>query len=78
MSRPACIIWQPGWPLPKWANRLTCELIVSHKHFPVSQRTLMTWPVSARRVNGHVVLNVAEVLEFAKEMEAAAPIYRQA
>ena len=69
--------WEPGQPFPKYADRKTLAKIISFERFPVSYRTLQTWPLIARRPNRAVVYDVNEALEYAQSKLDLAPCYKQ-
>ena len=69
--------WEPGQPFPKYADRKTLAKIISFERFPVSYRTLQTWPLTARRPNRDVVYDVNEALEYAQSKLDLAPCYKQ-
>ena len=69
--------WQPEQPLPRFADRKTLAAIITHKFFPVSHRTLQTWPLTVRRPNRSAIYEVTEALAYAEQkLEGAAP-YQQ-
>ena len=59
--------WQPKQPLPRYADRKTLAAIITHNFFPISHRTLQTWPLTVRRPNRAAVYEVAEALELAEK-----------
>lgn len=69
--------WAPEQPLPKYADRKTLAAIITHYCFPISHRTLQTWPLTARRPNRAAVFEVAEAMEYAKAKLECAPCYVQ-
>lgn len=69
--------WEPGNPFPKYADRKTLAKIISFECFPVSHRTIQTWPLTVRRPNRAAVFEVAEALEYAKAKLECAPCYVQ-
>jgi hypothetical protein len=60
--------------LPRVADRRALAPIITRLLFPVSYRTLETWPLRWRLVNGHAVTDVAEALALAYRRFAAAPV----
>ena len=60
--------------LPRVADRRALAPIITRLLFPVSHRTLETWPLRWRLVNGHAVADVAEALALAYRRFAAAPV----
>ncbi len=70
--------WQPGEPLPAYADRPTAAAIVTHHCFPISHRTIEKWPLTVRRPNKTCVYSVDEVLEVAERKLAEAYAYKQA
>ena len=69
--------WQPEQPLPRYADRKTLAAIITHNFFPISHRTLQTWPLTVRRPNRAAVYEVAEALEFAEQKMEGAISYKQ-
>ena len=69
--------WEPGNPFPKYADRKTLAKIISFECFPVSHRTIQTWPLTVRRPNRAAVFKVAEAMEYAKAKLECAPCYVQ-
>jgi hypothetical protein len=61
--------------LPTYVDRRTGAALVTSRLFPVSRRTLETWPLVWRRVNGRAICRTAELLEFAQsKLDAASPV----
>ncbi len=60
-------------PLPLRVDRRRGASIITERFFPVSYRTLETWPVTWRRVNGRCTCDTRELLAVAEEKLAAAP-----
>jgi hypothetical protein len=55
-------------------RRVGAELVTQH-YFPVSHRSLETWPLTWRHVNGYSVCETAELFAVARaKLEAAPPI----
>ena len=69
--------WQPEQPLPCYADRKTLAAIITHNFFPISHRTLQTWPLTVRRPNRAAVYEVAEALELAEQKLEGAISYKQ-
>lgn len=69
--------WDPEKPLPRYADRATIAAIISHFHFPVSARTIETWPLQARRPNRAVILSVEEAMAYAQEKLDRSITYQQ-
>jgi hypothetical protein len=69
--------WAPEQPLPKYADRKTLAAIITHYCFPISHRTLQTWPLTVRRPNRAAVFEVTEAMEYAKAKLECAPCYVQ-
>lgn len=63
--------------LPTFADRETCAAIVTAKFFPVTARTIATWPLTVRHPNKKAIHEVAEVLATAKRKFDEAPVYKQ-
>lgn len=62
--------------LPKFLTRPEAAKLVRERYFPVSPRSLETWPLLTRRVNGRALHETAEVIAVAKAMIAASPSIR--
>ncbi len=62
--------------LPARVDRRRGAAIITHRYFPVSHRTLESWPLTWRRVNGRALVDTAELLAFAEAKLAAAPPVR--
>ena len=69
--------WQPEQPLPRYADRKTLAAIITHNFFPLSHRTLQTWPLTVRRPNRAAVYEVAEELTYAEQKMEDAISYKQ-
>lgn len=69
--------WEPDQPLPRFADRKTLAAIITHNFFPISHRTLQTWPLTVRRPNRAAVYEVAEALAFAEQKLDGAVSYKQ-
>ena len=52
--------WKPNQPIPKHANRKTLAAIITYHFFPVSHRTIQTWPLIVSRPNRAAIYEVAE------------------
>ena len=63
--------------LPSYADRVTLARIITDHFFPVSARTLRTWPLVAYRPNKRVVYNVDDALAYAAHKLETAPCYKQ-
>lgn len=53
--------------LPARMDRRTAAAVISRHFFPISHRTLETWPVRWRVVNGKALAETAEILTFAAQ-----------
>jgi hypothetical protein len=62
--------------LPRYAARLQLAEIHQHYYGPISFRTLETWPLVWRRVNGRAVAEVRAFLAEAQRRFDAAPVIR--
>ena len=51
--------------LPARLDRRMAAKVITHHFFPVSHRTLETWPVRWRLVNGKALADTEEILAFA-------------
>ncbi|WP_138473294.1 hypothetical protein [Poseidonocella sp. HB161398] len=71
------ILWSPGAPHPKYADRKTLAIIISHECFPVAPRTLRDWPLVAIRPGKRVIYDVQAALSYARALISAAPTYKQ-
>ena len=69
--------WEPDQPLPRYADRKTIAAIITHSFFPVSHRTIQTWPLTVRRPNRAAIYDVAEAMEFAERKFDGAVSYKQ-
>lgn len=63
--------------LPSYADRVTLAQIITDRLFPVSARTLRTWPLVAYRPNKRVVYRVDEALAYAADKLKTGPCYKQ-
>lgn len=77
-NRERGVAWCPGMDIPSYANRKTLAAIISFYYFPVSHRTIATWPLTVRRPNREAILSTAEALNFAKAKFEDAHAYKQA
>ena len=62
--------------LPAHIARRTAAELVTRLYFPVSYRTIESWPLAVRRVNGKALYNTAGLLAYAREKLEAAPAIR--
>lgn len=69
--------WQPEQPLPRYADCKTLAAIITHNFFPISHRTLQTWPLTVRRPNRAAIYEVAEALALAEQKFDGAISYKQ-
>lgn len=69
--------WQPGQPLPRYADKATTAAIITHNFFPIRPRTLERWPLVARRPNKTVVYDVKEAMALAQRKLDHAHAYKQ-
>jgi hypothetical protein len=60
--------------LPRQGDRKTLAQLISKFIFPVSPRTLESWPLHSRRVNGHAVAETYEALALAWRKFNSAPV----
>ena len=68
--------WAPEQPLlSRIAKRLAA--IITHYCFPISHRTLQTWPLTVRRPNRAAVYDVGEALEYAQSKLDKSVCYKQ-
>ena len=58
--------------LPARLDRRTAAKVITRYFFPISHRTLETWPVRWRLVNGKALAETAEILAFAERKLADA------
>ena len=63
-------------PPPRVTRRDAAALLYAVLGVPVSPRTLESWPVPTRLVNGKATFNTAELLAFARSKLDAAPVLR--
>ena len=60
---------------PRFVDRRRGAQFLSERFFPVSHRTLESWPLTWRHVNGYAVCDLAELVAVAEaKLAAAAPI----
>lgn len=60
---------------PRFIDRRRGAQLVSERYFPTSHRTLETWPLTWRHVNGRALCELAELFSVAEaKLAAAAPI----
>ena len=69
--------WTPNDPVPPYADRNTTAAIISHHLFPVSPRTIATWPLTISRPNRSAIYEVKEALDYAKRKLREAVWYKQ-
>ena len=62
--------------LPARMDRRMAAAVISRHYFPISHRTLETWPIGWRIVNGKALAETNEILDFAARKLATAPIIR--
>jgi hypothetical protein len=62
--------------LPRYVNRRTGAELVTKHLFPVSHRSLETWPISTRLVNNQAIMETEELFKRAWTMFAAAPLIK--
>lgn len=60
--------------LPVRMTRSTAAAYLTQHFFPVSPRTLERWPVATRLVNGHVLIDTADLLAVANGKLHSAPV----
>lgn len=58
---------------PRIARRDAAPILYAVLGFPVSPRTLESWPVPTKRVNGKATFDTAELLAFARSKLDEAP-----
>ena len=58
--------------LPARLDRRTAAAVITCHYFPVSHRTLETWPIRWRIVNGRALAETEEILAFAAKKLADA------
>lgn len=64
-----------GATLPEFADRAKLAAIITARYFPISARTIRTWPLAVWHPNKKAVHKVSEALEYAeKKMQATEPI----
>lgn len=62
--------------LPPRMDRRMAAAVISRFYFPISHRTLETWPIRWRLVNGKALAETEEILAFAASKLAVAPVIR--
>lgn len=63
--------------LPEFADRNTLAEIITRRLFPVTARTIRSWPLSVWHPNGKAIHRVFEALAYAEAKMNAAPETRQ-
>ncbi|KAE9627826.1 hypothetical protein [Parasedimentitalea maritima] len=63
--------------LPEYADRIELARIITEIYFPVSARTLRTWPLTVCRPSKRALHKTQEALDYAEHKLATAPRYRQ-
>jgi hypothetical protein len=66
-----------GAKLPEYADRNTLANIISSRFFPVTARTIRTWPLTVSHPNKKAVHPVAEALAYAEKKLKSSPSYKQ-
>lgn len=64
----------PLTAVPPRVDRLVGAAVITRQCFPVSPRSLETWPVPCRRVNGRAMYDLATLLRYAQAKLDAAPL----
>lgn len=62
---------------PRFATREGVATIITTDLFPVSPRTVETWPLRVRIVNKRAILEVSEALAYAEKLVEQAPVQKQ-
>ncbi len=81
MTRPARTlnpVCTCGAELPEYADRQTLANIITKRLFPVTARTIRTWPLTVWHPNKKAVHNVQEALEHAEQKMKTANCFKQA
>ena len=63
----------PANPPPRIPRKVASPFLLAVLGFPVSPRTLESWPVPTRLVNGKATFDTAELLAYARSKLDAAP-----
>ncbi len=66
-----------GATLPEYADRQNLAAIISARFFPVTARTIRTWPLDVWHPNKKAVHRVDEALAYAEKKMKDAPASRQ-
>lgn len=66
-----------GAHLPEYADRHTLAAMITKRYFPVTARTIRTWPLTVSHPNKKAVHPVAEALAYAEHKLKSAPSYKQ-
>lgn len=74
-KRPA--VCKCGATLPEFADRQKLAAIISSRYFPVTPRTIRTWPLAVWHPNKKAVHSVEEALAYAEKKMNDAPVSRQ-
>ena len=69
--------WKPDEPLPTNVDRKTAAKVVTHFVFPVSPRTIASWPLVVKRPNRSAIYNTQELIEYAEKKLANSISYKQ-
>lgn len=75
--KPKRAVCKCGELLPEYADRATLAEIISKRLFPVTARTIRSWPLNVKHPNKKAVHNVREALDFAAKKLASSPGYKQ-
>lgn len=75
-SNPA--VCKCGAALPEYADRYTLAAIISSRYFPVTARTIRTWPLAVSHPNKKAVHRVSDALKFAEKKVEASGWHKQA
>ena len=70
------LLGSPASLPPRIARRDAAAVLYRVLGFPVSPRTLESWPVPTRLVNGKCTFDTSELLAFARSKLDAAPVVR--
>ena len=64
----------PANPPPRIPRKVASPFLLAALGFPVSPRTLESWPVATKLVNGKATFDTAELLAYARSKVDAAPV----
>ena len=76
LENDAAVHWQPGMPLPKWADKHTMALIAYHHGEPISPEGLKFHPLKVTKPGRANLFDVSYALKYFESRIAAAGVHR--